>query len=183
MRRMPRSLQKRVDLHTQCGLSPVAADLGSSCTGMWDAYDYVDDWPVEDQLLQLLQTHPANLTAGVLLSLRDPWEWRDARLRAHADMGAADWTAPSPCSGHGPRLNQDEAPLAKLSHDAWAACVATGLTGLLAFNLRDSRTGGADFGRQLHEFLSRSSAGTNLEEEKFVQAADACRHLERVDVE
>ena len=174
--------EERKKLHGLCGLLPEAAEHGNACTRLWDEYDYVDDWPVEDQLVQLLATHPGERTAGVLLSLRDPWEWRRARLSGHVDAGAADWTAPSPCSGHGPRLDQDEAPLAKLSHDVWAACVGGERSnGVFAFNLREELPGG-DFGSQLHAYLTRDGVQfANYTREQFMHASDECSHLKNWD--
>ena len=83
----------RLRLHGACGLLPQASDDGRSCTDLWDEYDYVDDWPVEDQLPQLLASHAGPLNAGVLLPLVDPFTWVNMRMMLHENAGAV-WTAP-----------------------------------------------------------------------------------------
>ena len=182
LRRIPtgdEGRRRRRAAHTRCGLSPEVPTDQPSCTATWDAYDYVDDWPVEEQLLQLLATHPGARGRGVLLPVRDPWSWRDARLGAHRHEGAADWTAPSPCSGRGPRLEAPDAPMAKLSHDAWAACVARaqgrGERFLFAFNLRAHLPAG-DFGALLHEFLEAADGPGSHSLPAVFDAASSCRH-------
>lgn len=175
---------RRRRVHSLCGLSPEVPEGEASCTRMWDEYDYVDDWPVEDQLLQLLATHPGERSRGVLLPVRDPGSWRDSRLDAHRDEGAADWTAPSPCSGKGPRLEEADAPIAKLSHDAWAACVARaqrrGEHFLFAFNLHANLPAG-EFGSLLHEFLEATDGSGSHSLPSVVDATSSCRHALNAD--
>ena len=179
----------RLRLHGACGLLPQASDDGRSCTDLWDEYDYVDDWPVEDQLPQLLASHAGPLNAGVLLPLVDPFTWVNMRMMLHENAGAV-WTAPSPCSGHGPRLEEDEAPIAKLSHDAWAACVAVsdgrGVESLLAFTLSKAFSPEAgtwlreDFSSELHAFLrahaDRAGLSSNYTLERVQQATRECSY-------
>jgi len=176
----------RLRLHGTCGLLPETGEDGRSCTDLWDAYDYVDDWPVEDQLPQLLASHPAPVSAGVLLPLVDPWSWVAKRTQVH-ENAAAEWTAPSPCTGHGPRLELEDAPIAKLSHDAWAACVAVELGGrdsLFAFHLNSDYAG--DFDSELHGFLNAQTDGTesasNYSLPRVREATGNCRNwLEPTD--
>jgi hypothetical protein len=143
------------------------------CTQYWDSGGYISDTPVPEQLAALLATHPGNLTAGVLLSLRDPWAWRRARLageayerlkpaswRARGDPHARDVTPPTLCEGGGPVTSvgdpsdPDGVMVARdvLTYDAWALCVAKRAGhDVLAFSLFDSSE--AEFDARLWAFL------------------------------
>ena len=54
-----------------------------SCTGAFDAYDYVSDTPTAQLVSLLLDTHGKRGQAAALLSLRDPWEWVSSRNNHH----------------------------------------------------------------------------------------------------
>ena len=79
---------------------------------------------------------------GVLLTVRDPWEWYQARVRGY------DWAhlpTACGCEADGCIYLRDapiiEAPMSFFVYQAWAACVATspalglGEDSLLAMNL------------------------------------------------
>ena len=137
------------------------AGSGINCTAYWDSAGYVSDHPVPEQVAALLATHPGSLTAGALLSLRDPWAWSRARFkeideyerkhpagaRARGDPHARDLTPPALCEGGVPVTSLGDATdvdgtslaLDVLTYDTWALCV-TKRAGhdVLAFSLFDT---------------------------------------------
>ena len=48
------------------------------------AYDYLSDSPLPYEVVPLLLSHPGKLTAGLLLTLRDPVDWVRSRVEHHA---------------------------------------------------------------------------------------------------
>ena len=137
------------------------------CTAAFDPYDYVSDTPVPYMLAPLLRAFRGNVR--LMLSLRDPWEWAERRLAAHAFEGAAGWV---PGDG-GCHIRQDNrsrlgddreaAALNKLTYDALALCLGAreGLDPVL-INLFDDAddVSRLKFGR----FLGNASLDQKLKE-------------------
>ena len=77
---------------------------GQSCTGAFDAFDYVSDTPTAQLVSLLLDTHAKKNQAAALLSLRDPWAWVSSRNNHHGQheknstLPTDDWMRVSvPC--------------------------------------------------------------------------------------
>jgi hypothetical protein len=137
---------------------PYCMGKKENCTGAWDKYDYLSDWPITDLGSTLMATHRTKALAGALLSLRDPQEWRKKRLTEHISQGSDMWQASAPCHPSIPTLGDDSADwdLIKLTYDSWSACIANhhrGHNELFAFNLWEYKNEAADFPIDLHEFL------------------------------
>ena len=97
-----------------------------------DAYDYLSDSPLPYEVVPLLLSHPGKLTAGVLLTLRDPVDWVRSRVEHHGTKkcckccsvsappcGAKEWinaSRPDYLTYYG-RLS--------FVYKAWVACLAT----------------------------------------------------------
>jgi hypothetical protein len=108
--------------------SSAQAELADGhCTHSWDAFTFLTDNPVPDQLVPLLLTNPA---APVMLSLRNPYAWRASRLAHHEEgQDVAGWgVSIAGCGVYAPRLLDaaDDVAVAKLTYDAFAACIARG---------------------------------------------------------
>lgn len=139
------------------------------CTPAWDAYDYINDWPVPDLASALIATHTGDSLGGVLLSLRDPLEWREKRYSEHKDQDSGDWQAAAPCSATTAFLKNDTAnwDLLKLTYDSFAACVAIrdrDPKDLFAFNLWEYDDEEAEFPVALHKWLKGRSVWASPED-------------------
>ena len=62
-----------------------------TCTGLWDQLDVIADEPVPEQIYPLLLTHQA---AHVLLTVRDPWQWRLSRIKHHRQKSHRQYWTP-----------------------------------------------------------------------------------------
>ena len=66
------------NIHTDQLATPAAA------LALTDAYDYLSDSPLPYEVVPLLLSHPGKLTAGIILTLRDPVDWVPSRVEHHA---------------------------------------------------------------------------------------------------
>ena len=108
---------------------------GMSRTAAWDQYDFVTDTPVPDELAFLYATHPGKLLAGVILTVRDPVEWKRSRIEHHPHsenstraLDAHRWNVGGlGCSAAELAILGDSDLLVsqdKFVYDSWAACRA-----------------------------------------------------------
>jgi hypothetical protein len=177
------------------------AASGMNCTEWWDSADYVSDDPIPEQLAPLLATHRNGSIAGVLLSLRSPWDWAKTRRgmesweRTHRATFASrlkqgvararDVTPPMPCSGGGNATSVTDptdptgVALAQdlLAYNAWAHCAATraGLP-VYTFSLFDMPP--ATFEEELWRFFASlpDYADALQPLPKLHEHANRCRH-------
>jgi hypothetical protein len=110
-------------------------------TKVCDNYDFVSDSPVPYILSTLFSKHPDDLTAGVMLTVRDPLDYQRSRLGHHRTeakhwgVGTAGCMFPnrSTLGAKGFALARE-----KVRYDVLAACMATKFFGpgkLLIFNV------------------------------------------------
>ena len=94
------------------------------CDAMWSQYDFVSDSPVPSQLHLLLASH---LDSPVMLSVRDPKQWRARRL-VGLPTWAPEWKVEMPCGGpddgYSVKLSSPKAEREMLVYSAWAGCIA-----------------------------------------------------------
>lgn len=94
-------------------------------TSYYDNFDMLLDSPVPYQTHPLLATHASNQTV-LLLTVRDPWDWLQSRLKNHAPF-AKNWSAAGGgCALAGTKLGSSDAltfvPRDLLTYWAWALC-------------------------------------------------------------
>eukprot|EP00039_Didymoeca_costata_P019987 m.339635 g.339635 ORF g.339635 m.339635 type:complete len:336 (-) comp18892_c0_seq1:1236-2243(-) len=130
-----------------------------SCTEAWDLYDYVSDSPVPYQFWSLLETHP---DAVVLLSVRNPYQWRYKRIKTHQQKGAANWRQAIPCGASPYPMKGPWAPTDFAIYNAWVACLVNPKR-LFVYNLFNEST--QVVLTRLYKFL-RKTQGILLKAEK-----------------
>lgn len=94
-----------------------------SCTEFYDHFDYVADTEVPEHLAGILASHPGSKTAGVIQTLRDPFDWRKDRWEKHGQYGPAT----APCGNFHTSVSSSDvqdAPMTEFIYNAWAACMA-----------------------------------------------------------
>jgi len=161
-------------------------------TARADKYDYVADSPVPYESMRLLLSHPGNLTAGVILSLRDPFDWVQSRVRHHAydhccSIPTAPCGYPSARMAVNPTQKQRRGyAMAFFLYQAWAACIGSSphlgydSSHLFAFNLFANRPADQRQGlyNALHRWLGGGAGGhSNHLSSKgaFDQAWETCQ--------
>ena len=114
------------NIHTDQLATPAAA------LALTDAYDHLSDSPLPYEVVPLLLSHPGKLTAGLLLTLRDPVDWVRSRVEHHGTKKCCKCCSVSapPC-GTKEWINASRPDYltyyGKLSfvYKAWVACLAT----------------------------------------------------------
>ena len=116
----------------------------ASLTAFFDQFDAILDSPVPYLTDALLATHTRDQTA-LMLTVRDPWDWKDSRLKHHST--ATQWRAADGGCGSGftqlGSTNSTEGDARDLlSSWAWALCLAAerevgGLAAVPVINLFD----------------------------------------------
>ena len=116
----------------------------ASLTSFFDQFDAILDSPVPYLTDALLATHTRDQTA-LMLTVRDPWDWKDSRLKHHST--ATQWRAADGGCGSGFTLlgstNSTEGVARDLlSYWAFALCLAAerevgGLAAVPVINLFD----------------------------------------------
>jgi len=156
-----------------------------------DEYDYISDLPLPYQVVQLLLSHPGRLTAGVILTLRDPVDWVRSRVSHHGRSGATSRSccsvAAPPC-GRMEWINASRAEHEKyysalfFAYQAWVACLATSprlgydRSHLYALNVFAKKPANQKAG--LYAALKRFVGGrSGMNKEKYERAWRTCAEM------
>jgi hypothetical protein len=142
--------------------------------------DFMSDSPVPYELARILAAHKHKRSAGVLLSLRDPFEWLAKRTTVHASSHCC--SVPTMPCGNGIRITSpSNAEYAHhfYAYQAWAACLATSpklgfdKQHLFAFNLFAQRP--ANLTSRFYSTLRRFAGNRIRDGATFWRAWARCR--------
>jgi len=121
-------------------------DFGS--TSKVDMFDYISDTPTSSLTWQLVQSHPKAL---FLMTMRDPVEWRDSRIKDH--IGEPDLTQGLPCGVASLLDANNPAAETYVAYSAWAKCVIPEDRFLAAVNVFADENNDAEFVEKLIHML------------------------------
>mmetsp|Transcript_73804 Transcript_73804/g.163152 ORF Transcript_73804/g.163152 Transcript_73804/m.163152 type:complete len:282 (-) Transcript_73804:87-932(-) len=117
-------------------------------TSQVDMFDYITDTPTSSLTWQLLRSHPKAL---FLMTMRDPVEWRDSRIKDH--IGEPDLTQGLPCGVASLLDANNPAAETYVAYSAWAKCVIPEDRFLAAVNVFADENNDAEFVKKLIQQL------------------------------
>mmetsp|Transcript_110293 Transcript_110293/g.225483 ORF Transcript_110293/g.225483 Transcript_110293/m.225483 type:complete len:306 (-) Transcript_110293:71-988(-) len=119
-----------------------------SNTSEADMFDFIADTPTSTLTWELVQSHP---NALFLMTMRDPVEWRDSRIKDH--IGEPDLTQGLPCGVASLLDANNPAAETYVAYSAWAKCVIPEDQFLGAVNVFADENNDAEFVKKLIQQL------------------------------